>query len=535
MVSRTISNSLLTVFVASVIVVLGTSLAAAQVPPLYGPADPPPLGVNQSFSNGSPHDGDIGRPGGELGTFWNVQLATMTSVWWAPLADEVKLSLDGSEYNDNEIMDLYGWDRPNGLLEWGGSSILCGTSNNYPTRCYMTVTEDDGVTPIPLVDPASLGLPASVGGLIPVPGPYGFYVHLSMHANGEPYLDFYDYWIDYWHITGCTNQAYSSFDWGYYWLGVYPWLVNNNPLVLDEGAMGTIALSLLLAEDVESPSAEITYTVTAGKAPPANGALLLNNVPLGADDTFTQQDINNGLLMYEHDGGETTSDGFTFTCEDGDGQLVPPPSKNIHQFSITINPVNDIPVALPDSFDVNAGQSFIDTLRAVDPDSPLLYFLTESGELGTAVILDINTGLFEYNADPDTSGVDTVRFQVNDGEYMSNEATVLIRVEEVTAAMETPGNLPQGFALLPATPNPFNPRTDLRYDLPEPAWVNLKIFDATGRLVRTLIRDEQRTAGRHIATWDGRSDHGLALPSGVYLYRMEAGRWNATGKMVMLK
>jgi hypothetical protein len=530
MVFRTISNVLFVVFAASVI----AATAQAQ-PPLYGPADPPLLGVNQSFLNGSPHDGDIGRPSGEVGNFWNVQLATMTSVWWAPLAGEVKLSLDGSGYSSDEIMDFMGGSLPDGYLQWGGSSYLCGTSYNYSTRCYMTVTEADGVTPIPLVDPATLGLPASIGGMIPVPGTDAFQVHLAMHANGEPYLDFYDYWIEYWHITGCTNQAYSSFDWGYYWLGVYPWLVNNNPLVLDEGAMGTIAQSLLLAEDVESPPAAITYTVMGGKAPPANGVLLLNNVPLGTNDTFTQADINGGLLTYAHNGGETTSDGFTFTCQDGDGQLVPPPSKNIHPFSITINPVNDPPIAFPDSFDVNAGQSFIDFLRAEDPDSPLLYFLTESGELGTAVILDINTGRFRYTADLDTSGVDTVRFQVNDGEYFSNEATILIRIEDVTRVTENFRDVPEAFALLPATPNPFNPRTDLRFDLPEPARISLKIYDATGKLVRSLAEDEQRTAGRHVLTWDGRNDVGRTQASGVYLFRLEAEGRNATGKMVLLK
>jgi hypothetical protein len=902
---RTISQGL---FISLLPILLFASTGVAQAP-LHGPEDPPPLGVNQSFTNGSPNDGDIGRPVGETGHFWNVGLATLTDVWWSPLADEVKLSLDGAGYSASEIMHFLPSlsDLPNGIVTWRGSTILCGTSSTVYTRCVMTVRDIDMVTPIPLVDPASLGLPASIGGMIPVPGMNSFLVHLQMFASWssdtgfEPYLDFYDYWIDYYHITGCTNQAYSSFEWGYYWEGVAPWLTANNPLVLDEGATGTITPDLLAADDIESPPTEITYTVgPGGTGPPVHGTLFLANVPLGQDDTFTQDDLDNNRVTYEHNGSETTSDGFPFNCMDGDSLLASDGPYTVFQFQITINPVNDPPVALPDTFQVNTGHSFIDTLSAEDPDSPLLYFLTESGELGTAVLLDINTGAFEYTADPDTVGVDTVRFQVNDGEYLSNEATVLIHivndppealddtgvtwenvalqdtlsgqdadsgtlsfaiatngskgtavltdpgagaftytpnaaaigidtftfvvndgfstsdpgtftviirpnldigdvvvadggaravvlidpvtdqwatvshdtssgnlrgigllmtnellvvdpdrgvvlidpvtgnqtvhcglenfttgpvgpwdlavedtdsylvtdpmlgvlrvnaqtgeasvfstgapmffamgicatstrdiyvadagayigetsqvvhidpvtgdrtvisaggnlqiplfismdaegrllvsdagsltggtdqvvridvssgaqevltsgnllnfttgidvtesgeilvasandsvivdvdpvtgdqqvfspgtplvmpfglmvVYDITTAVEISDPLPTAFALLPATPNPFNPRTDLRFDLPEPACVTLKVFDATGRLVRTLADSEQRTAGRHVLTWDGRNDGGRALASGVYLYRLEAGKLSATGKMVLLK
>jgi hypothetical protein len=83
-------------------------------------------------------------------------------------------------------------------------------------------------------------------------------------------------------------------------------------------------------------------------------------------------------------------------------------------------------------------------------------------------------------------------------------------------------------------PNPFNPTTSIRFDLSEAAHVTISVFDAAGRLVRTLV-DENRGVGVHVAEWDGRDAAGRVAPSGVYFTRMEAGKFVATSKMVMMK
>ncbi|MBD3222017.1 T9SS type A sorting domain-containing protein, partial [bacterium] len=67
-----------------------------------------------------------------------------------------------------------------------------------------------------------------------------------------------------------------------------------------------------------------------------------------------------------------------------------------------------------------------------------------------------------------------------------------------------------------ATPNPFNPTTHLRLDLPRPTHVKVEIYDLRGRVVRTLL-DESRAAGQHHVRWDGRSDGGRGVASGTYL------------------
>ncbi len=83
-------------------------------------------------------------------------------------------------------------------------------------------------------------------------------------------------------------------------------------------------------------------------------------------------------------------------------------------------------------------------------------------------------------------------------------------------------------------PNPFNPSTQIRYELPRGTRVSLKIYDQRGRLVRTLVETEE-TAGRKLVTWDGRSQNGARVASGIYLYRLVAGETVAQRKMTLVK
>jgi hypothetical protein len=103
-------------------------------------------------------------------------------------------------------------------------------------------------------------------------------------------------------------------------------------------------------------------------------------------------------------------------------------------------------------------------------------------------------------------------------------------VEPITPAeSESSRMIPTEFALGQNYPNPFNPTTTLRFDLPNAAKVTLGVYDVSGRLVTTLI-DGFHQAGSYEAIFDA-----AGLASGVYIYRMEAGDFIASGKMVMLK
>ncbi len=89
--------------------------------------------------------------------------------------------------------------------------------------------------------------------------------------------------------------------------------------------------------------------------------------------------------------------------------------------------------------------------------------------------------------------------------------------------------LPEAYALGQNSPNPFNPSTVIPYALPASSQVRLEIFDIAGNRIATLI-DEFQTAGYKSHRWDARG-----LPSGVYFYRIAAGTFSQTGRMLLLK
>ena len=83
-------------------------------------------------------------------------------------------------------------------------------------------------------------------------------------------------------------------------------------------------------------------------------------------------------------------------------------------------------------------------------------------------------------------------------------------------------------------PNPVASRTQVSYEVASPARVRIKVYDAQGRLVRTLV-DANVDPGRYQAHWDGRNSAGGTVSSGVYFYKMEADRFYATRKMLVLR
>jgi len=94
--------------------------------------------------------------------------------------------------------------------------------------------------------------------------------------------------------------------------------------------------------------------------------------------------------------------------------------------------------------------------------------------------------------------------------------------------------VPDQVVLHQNSPNPFNPETTIRFELPSAMRARLSIFDVHGRLVRKLI-DEQRGAGASTAVWNGRDDKGAGVATGLYFYVLEAGGSRYQHKMVLLK
>ncbi|MBN1999946.1 T9SS type A sorting domain-containing protein, partial [candidate division KSB1 bacterium] len=101
-------------------------------------------------------------------------------------------------------------------------------------------------------------------------------------------------------------------------------------------------------------------------------------------------------------------------------------------------------------------------------------------------------------------------------------------------AVETAQKLPQQFTLHQNHPNPFNPTTEIQFELPRQEHVTVEIFNLIGTRVRTLI-DAPHPAGYYNVVWDARDDLNRVLPSGIYIYRMKAGSFVASKKLLLVK
>lgn len=88
--------------------------------------------------------------------------------------------------------------------------------------------------------------------------------------------------------------------------------------------------------------------------------------------------------------------------------------------------------------------------------------------------------------------------------------------------------------LLGNYPNPFNPETTIRFSLQERSEVKLSIYNSRGQLVRNLI-DESRSPGTHNVLWNGKDDNGRSVSSGVYFYKIRAGKFSSSKKMILMK
>ncbi len=169
-----------------------------------------------------------------------------------------------------------------------------------------------------------------------------------------------------------------------------------------------------------------------------------------------------------------------------------------------------------------------------------------SKDLGVQVSAETNiSGQAILAVPPLQEGVYTLT--VHHQEFLSIRSTRAVRIDDQPGEepADQDGNAegsgapldsaPPRLALGPNHPNPFNPSTTLRFELPEDGEVYLAVYDVEGRRVRTLLTEERFTAGLHSAVWDGLDDEGRELGSGVYFSLLISGDVSDTGKMLMLK
>lgn len=228
------------------------------------------------------------------------------------------------------------------------------------------------------------------------------------------------------------------------------------------------------------------------------------------------------------------NDSFAYTVADSAGNV-----SDIATVFIDVLAVNDAPIAVNDSV-ITSYHTAIDIpvlQNDYDIDSPIdtaSISIIDSAAYGNIIVA--SNGIVEYSPNVGFYGMDSFTYTVSDTQgSVSNAATVTVIVEPSAAVDHTVHqSVPEKFQLSANFPNPFNPETKIEFEIPQFTTVSIGIYDASGKLVKTLI-DEPMEPGYHSVIWHGNDDNDRTVNSGVYFYKMRAGNYSEVMRCVLLR
>ncbi len=175
---------------------------------------------------------------------------------------------------------------------------------------------------------------------------------------------------------------------------------------------------------------------------------------------------------------------------------------------------------VPDSVTIDPGAIVAFFAEGIDQVGGVMAFTPTWSATGGTISED---GIYE--AGP-TLGEFTVSAEDSSG---SLQATAHVTIDQITGVISEEGTLPIEFSLRQNTPNPFNPSTRIHFRLAKASRVTLEVFNVRGQLVETVL-DRQLPAGNYSTVWEAAEN-----PSGVYFYRLQAGEFTDSRKMLLLK
>jgi hypothetical protein len=195
------------------------------------------------------------------------------------------------------------------------------------------------------------------------------------------------------------------------------------------------------------------------------------------------------------------------------------------QVIFTIIAVDDAPVVsdIP-SQTITAGENFTSinlndyVTDADDPDSVLIW--SHRSEFG--LLVNITDGVATIAVpNPEWKGDETIWFKACDPGGLCDSSKAIFKVR------------PKQFSLFQNYPNPFNPQTNIRYDIPLELNVTITIYSTLGEKIWEM--ENHYEAGSYTLMWDGKNSSGKDVASGIYFYKLIAGNYHATRKMVLLR
>jgi len=156
---------------------------------------------------------------------------------------------------------------------------------------------------------------------------------------------------------------------------------------------------------------------------------------------------------------------------------------------------------------------------------------------GSATVPPGNTHNVVVDFAPANTGdkSDTLRIFSDDPDEGTLDVPLMgVGIDTISNISDFESKIPRRFELKQNYPNPFNPTTKITYTLPKASLVRLTIYNMLGQEVRSLVNISQ-AAGSYAVQWNGRHNSGAMVPSGIYLYKIEAGEFTQSRKMVLLK
>jgi hypothetical protein len=297
--------------------------------------------------------------------------------------------------------------------------------------------------------------------------------------------------------------------------------VDNPPIAADDSVSGYEDNSIFIdiLENDYDPGGEIDSSSVTIVTEPEYGVLEIT--PLG--EAIFSPDLN-----------FWGNDSFAYTVADSAGNV-----SDIATVFIDVLAVNDAPIAVNDSV-ITSYHTAIDIpvlQNDYDIDSPIdtaSISIIDSAAYGNIVVA--SNGIVEYSPNVGFYGMDSFTYTVSDTQgSVSNAATVTVIVEPSAAVDHTVHqSVPEKFQLSANFPNPFNPETKIEFEIPQFTTVSIGIYDASGKLVKTLI-DEPMEPGYHSVIWHGNDDNDRTVNSGVYFYKMRAGNYSEVMRCVLLR
>ncbi|MCP4725916.1 MAG: T9SS type A sorting domain-containing protein [bacterium] len=180
-----------------------------------------------------------------------------------------------------------------------------------------------------------------------------------------------------------------------------------------------------------------------------------------------------------------------------------------------------------------ADQSFSITVTADDPDQDALTFSLAAAPGN--MIIDQLTGDITWTPAEEDTGIHYVKIEAEDNKGGFDEETFYITVlkEDVTSVNNERIQIPIDFKLN-NYPNPFNPSTNIEYTVPVISNVHMEIYNILGQKIRTLV-SRDLPAGKYKTQWNGLSDSGINVGSGIYICRLRAGSYTSTKKLMLIR